>query len=93
MLLFRGIIMKYLVILVVAVSCVLLGYFFGQKGSLKGTKYIKFTVNVPLSHADRVRNAIGVVGGGNISGYTHCSFSVKGTGKCKPSVENNPVLR
>ena len=47
-------------------------------------RYKKFTVNVPLSYTDKIREVIGRLGGGKIGGYEYCSFSVRGTGRCRP---------
>ena len=53
-------------------------------------RYKKFTVNVPLSYTDKIREVIGRLGGGKIGGYEYCSFSVRGTGRCMPEKESNP---
>ena len=57
---------------------------------LNKVKYKKFTVNVPLCHAELVREAIAKAGGGKIGEYTHCSFSIRGIGRCKPLQNSNP---
>ena len=46
---------------------------------------------MPLGHSDRLREVIGQAGGGKIGDYSHCSFSVRGTGRCKPLESSNPV--
>ncbi len=38
------------------------------------TKNVKFVVFVPLSHADKVRQALGEAGAGKIGNYDFCSF-------------------
>ena len=38
-------------------------------------KYVKIAVNVPESHADALREAIGKAGAGKIGNYSFCSFS------------------
>ena len=53
--------------------------------------YKKFTVNVPLKHADKIREVMGKAGAGKIGDYTHCSFSIKGKGRCKPLENSNPL--
>ena len=53
-------------------------------------KYKKFTVNTPLSHGDSVRNSIANASGGRIGNYSHCSFSVRGIGRCRPNEGSNP---
>ena len=54
-------------------------------------RYKKFTVNVPLEHADKIREVMGKAGAGKLGDYTHCSFSVRGTGRCKPLENSNPL--
>jgi hypothetical protein len=44
----------------------------------------KVVVTVPEDEADTLRAAIGDAGGGKVGNYTHCSFSVKGTGRFLP---------
>lgn len=41
----------------------------------------KVVVTVPENEADKLRETIGNLGGGKVGNYTHCSFSVKGTGR------------
>ncbi len=55
-------------------------------------KNVKIVVFVPLSHADKVRDAIGKAGGGIIGNYSHCSFSSKGIGRFKPNSKANPHI-
>ncbi|KAB7708746.1 Nif3-like dinuclear metal center hexameric protein [Bacillus aerolatus] len=52
----------------------------------------KLAVFVPVSHAERVREALGESGGGFIGGYSHCSFSTKGTGRFKPGDQASPYI-
>lgn len=52
----------------------------------------KVAVTVPEDEADRLRQAIGDVGGGKVGNYTHCSFSVKGTGRFLPTGGANPTI-
>lgn len=56
------------------------------------SKNYKLIVHVPLTHADKVREAIGNAGGGAIGNYTHCSFSVIGIGRFRPSKEAAPHI-
>ncbi len=56
------------------------------------TKKYKLIVNVPLTHADAVRQAMGDAGAGVIGNYTHCSFSVRGTGRYKGNAYSNPHI-
>ena len=50
----------------------------------------KISVNTPLSHCDIIREAMGNAGAGRIGNYTHCSFSVQGTGRSKHTLEAIP---
>ncbi len=52
----------------------------------------KIIVYVPLSHTDKVREAIGDVGGGQLGKYSFCSFSIRGTGRFKPEDGANPHI-
>lgn len=49
-------------------------------------------VYVPVSHADRVRAALGKAGAGRIGAYEYCSFSVKGTGRFLPMKGSKPAI-
>lgn len=53
---------------------------------------LKIVVFVPLTHADAVRQAIGDAGGGRIGNYSHCSFSIVGTGRFKPLEGAHPTI-
>lgn len=57
---------------------------------MKGS--VKIVVFVPLTHSDKVRDAIGEAGGGRIGNYTHCSFSAKGVGRFRPQKGANPSI-
>ncbi len=52
----------------------------------------KIVVYVPLSHADKVREAIGQAGGGKLGNYSSCSFSTRGLGRFKPEAGANPHI-
>ena len=52
----------------------------------------KVIVTVPGNEADKLREAIGSAGGGKVGNYTHCSFSVKGTGRFLPIDGANPTI-
>lgn len=52
----------------------------------------KVVVTVPENEADKLREAIGSAGGGKVGNYTHCSFSVKGTGRFLPVDGANPTI-
>ncbi len=55
-------------------------------------KRYKLVVNVPLSHADALRDALGRAGAGRIGNYSHCSFSTCGTGRFLPNDQANPHI-
>ena len=52
----------------------------------------KIVVYAPESHASKLRDAMADAGAGTIGNYTHCTFSVKGTGRFKPGVGANPTI-
>ncbi|GAF11990.1 YqfO protein [Bacillus sp. JCM 19046] len=52
----------------------------------------KFVAYVPKSHADKIRLELGKVGAGFIGDYSHCSFSVQGTGSFRPTNEADPYI-
>jgi hypothetical protein len=52
----------------------------------------KVVVTVPENEADKLREAIGNAGGGKVGNYTHCSFSVKGTGRFLPVDGAKPAI-
>jgi hypothetical protein len=56
------------------------------------TKYVKFVVFVPLSHADIVRKALGEAGAGKIGNYDFCSFSSRGIGRFRGNEKTNPAI-
>ncbi|HVU80134.1 MAG TPA: YqfO family protein [Candidatus Paceibacterota bacterium] len=55
-------------------------------------KRYKMVVYVPESHADQLREAMGNAGAGKIGNYTHCTFTIKGTGRFKPEEGANPTI-
>ena len=50
----------------------------------------KLVIYVPESHADAMRTALGEAGAGVIGNYSHCTFTVKGTGRFMPEAGANP---
>ena len=52
----------------------------------------KIVVFVPLSHTDKIREAIGVAGGGKLGKYSFCSFSTRGVGRFLPEEGANPTI-
>lgn len=53
---------------------------------------VKLVVFVPEENAGEVRNALGEAGAGKIGEYSFCSYSIKGIGRFKPSVNANPHI-
>jgi dinuclear metal center YbgI/SA1388 family protein len=52
----------------------------------------KWVVFVPAENADAVREAMFAAGGGHIGDYTHCSWSVGGTGQFLPHEGATPTI-
>ena len=55
-------------------------------------KRYKIVVYVPEDRAKALREAMGVAGAGKIGNYTHCTFTIKGTGRFKPEMGSNPTI-
>ena len=55
-------------------------------------KKYKIVVFVPESHGEVLREAMAEAGAGVIGKYTHCTFTVKGTGRFKPNEGANPAI-
>jgi len=56
------------------------------------TKHYKIVVFAPESHADILREAMGAAGAGKIGNYSHCTFSIKGTGRFRPLDGAQPAI-
>ena len=56
----------------------------------KQNTLMKLIVFVPVENAENLRNSLFIAGGGNIGGYSDCSFSSKGVGTFKPGEGTNP---
>ncbi len=56
------------------------------------TKIYKIIFQVPVSHADAVRQAICDAGAGKIGNYDNCTFSTKGVGRYRPLEGSNPTI-
>lgn len=52
----------------------------------------KWVVFVPAGNADRLREALFSAGAGRIGDYSHCSWSVTGTGQFLPGVGATPAI-
>lgn len=55
-------------------------------------KLVKIVVFVPKTHTDIVRQAMGDAGAGKIGNYSHCSFSINGVGRYKPTEGAKPFI-
>jgi hypothetical protein len=55
-------------------------------------KRYKIVVYVPETHAEALRQAIGDAGAGIIGNYSHCTFTIKGTGRFKPLPGAEPTI-
>lgn len=55
-------------------------------------KLYKFAVFVPLSHEDKLKEALGNAGAGNLGDYTHCSYTFQGEGSFKPQKGAEPFI-
>lgn len=56
------------------------------------TESVKIVVGVPESHTADVLEALGNVGAGRISNYSHCSSVVKSIGHFKPLEGAHPTI-
>ena len=59
---------------------------------MKAEKRYKIVVYVPETHAQQLRDAIGEAGAGVIGDYTHCMFTIRGTGQFKPGPGSDPAI-
>lgn len=53
---------------------------------------VKLVVYVPQNQADTIKQALGQAGAGKIGHYSHCSFSVAGTGRFLPLKGAHPAI-
>lgn len=58
----------------------------------KSSLLSKLYTYVPTSHVEKVKDALFVVGAGNIGNYSECSFSVDGQGTFKANSEAKPFV-
>lgn len=56
------------------------------------TVFVKLVVTTPVTHADRVRNAMGQANAGLVGNYGFCTFSIKGKGRYLPLKNANPYI-
>jgi hypothetical protein len=55
-------------------------------------KRYKIVVYVPETHAEKLREAMGNAGAGKIGNYSHCTFTLKGTGRFRPEEGASPTI-
>lgn len=55
-------------------------------------KRYKIVVYIPEANADQLREAMGNAGAGQIGNYSHCSFTLKGVGRFKPTEGAHPTI-
>jgi hypothetical protein len=55
-------------------------------------KKYKLVVYVPEDHADKLREAMGKAGAGEIGNYEYCTFTTKGIGRFRPGEGSNPAI-
>lgn len=63
-----------------------------QTFMLKSSKYVKIRVAVPLTHADKIREALGKAGAGVRGNYEFCSGSWRGVGRFRPKKGARPAI-
>lgn len=56
------------------------------------TDHDKWVIYVPCEHAEAVREAVFAAGAGHIGDYSHCSWSVTGTGQFLPHDGATPAI-
>lgn len=56
------------------------------------TKLKKLVVFTPMSHGEEIRKVLGAIGAGFIGNYSHCSFSIDGTGRFLPGDNTHPHI-
>lgn len=60
--------------------------------SLGNETMYKYAVHVPVTHKDKVKEALGDAGAGQQGEYSHCSFQTKGKGSFKPLAGAEPYI-
>lgn len=54
--------------------------------------FVKIVICTPLSHADKIRQALAKSNAGHIGNYDACSFSVRGIGRFRPLKGAKPFI-
>jgi hypothetical protein len=55
-------------------------------------KRVKIITTAPLKEADKIRQALGEAGAGQLGEYSFCSFSCRGQGRFVPSERAHPHI-
>lgn len=63
-----------------------------KKHKMNLQKQYKIVVFVPVSHADKLREAMGAAGAGKIGNYQYCTFTSKGVGRFTPMDGAAPTI-
>lgn len=58
----------------------------------KSEQWYKLAVFVPEQNAGQLRQALGEAGAGKLGDYSHCSYSLKGTGRFLPEDSAHPYI-
>jgi len=56
------------------------------------SEMVKIVTFAPVEDADKIRQALGCAGAGNMGNYSFCSYSVIGKGRFTPSPNANPHI-
>lgn len=59
---------------------------------LKDSEFLKIITYVPVSHAEKLRKAMGDAGAGLLGNYSHCSGSIKCVGRFIPLAGAKPAI-
>ena len=56
------------------------------------SEMVKIVTFAPIEDAEKIRQALGEAGAGNIGNYSFCSYSLVGKGRFTPSADANPHI-
>ena len=54
--------------------------------------YFRFEVYVPVTHIDKVKEALSKAGAGKLGNYDSCMWMAKGEGQFRPLKDSNPFI-
>ena len=54
--------------------------------------YFRFEVYVPVSHTEKVKEALSKAGAGKLGNYDSCMWMTKGEGQFRPLKDSNPFI-